>query len=492
MIYTDGEWPEDATATRSDRTVFSNRPLHRKLRVLIDNHLFKLPVQGKAVGPEEILSGLLTHPCISYHRYADEGPPTDGDVETLPGNGAAREGWATVDPYDEPRDSRGVTYFKAGQPVMGTAYVEPLKYARGDLRAYPDMSPEDAAAKREADALALQVAWVVNADIFITDRAYLYEARQGAQPMTLLRPREALAIVGLYLRCQGSYLVFGDPDVSFSMGRTRYFTVGALELLPAIWRWSTACSTASQASTDDRLGYLAGSLLQRVQSALQARDEVHRALNRVQDNSTIEVTLYHFDIVTLFLMGAVDVSARVAHRVLGLSPAKAHQAKWQDARNRGWLERVHEKHAPLAGLVKTGTPGKCALTVLSKLRNSIHRETFEALRVSGSSSEPTATLIRLPQHDVPDILKAVDQLGGREPWGIHAVRDDELYADPGVLVDQLFVHVLNLLNMLMLNTPVEWLPNVESDLPNALPTETYPLDRYSEINRNSIRWQLGF
>jgi hypothetical protein len=490
LIYTDGEWPENTTATGAARTVFGSHPLRRKLRVLIDNHLFKLPVHGEAVGPEEALSGLLTHPYISYHRYADEGPPADADREKLLESGVACEGWATVDPPDEPWDTRGVTYFEAGNPVTSVAYVAPLDYARNDMRAYLHMNPEGAAAKRAADALAEQVAWAVNADIFITDRAYLYEARQGARPMTLLRPREALAIVGLYLRSQGAYVAFRSPDISPSMGRTRYFTVGAVELLPAVWRWSSACSAASQSSVNDRLGHLAGSLLQRVQSALQARDEVHRTLNQVQDNNMIDLVLYHFDIVTLFLMGAADVTARVAHRVLGLPADKAHHAGWQDTS--GWLKKVKQKHSPLAEVVKPETSGKCTLTILSKLRNSIHGETFGAHRVSGSHSEPAATFIRLPQADVSAVSEAIKELGGAELWGIHIVRDTELHADPGVLIDQLFVHTIDLLNKLMVNTPVELLPHVGIDLPNSPPVETHPLGRYSEINRNSIRWQLGF
>jgi hypothetical protein len=54
------------------------------------------------------------------------------------------------------------------------------------------------------------------------------------------------------------------------------------------------------------------------------------------------------------------------------------------------------------------------------------------------------------------------------------------------------VHIIDLLNKLMVNTPVELLPHVGIDLPNSPPVETHPLGRYSEINRNSIRWQLGF
>jgi hypothetical protein len=137
MIYADGEWPEDTTMTRADRTVFGGRPLLRKLRVLIDDHLFKLPVHGEAIGPEQILSGLVMHPYISYHRYADGEPPTDTGGGGFPESGLACEGWAIVDPPDEPWDTRGVAYFEAGNPVTGIAYVEPLNYARNDMRAYP-------------------------------------------------------------------------------------------------------------------------------------------------------------------------------------------------------------------------------------------------------------------------------------------------------------------------------------------------------------------
>lgn len=118
------------------------------------------------------------------------------------------------------------------------------------------------------------------------------------------------------------------------MGRNVYYSVGAVELLPpAVWRWSDACRQESRATGDETLSELAGSLLHRVRRALEARDELHRVLNRTQDNETRASVLSSLDMVLLLLMAASDITARVAHRVLGLGD-RTYEAGWQESRRR--------------------------------------------------------------------------------------------------------------------------------------------------------------
>ena len=54
-----------------------------------------------------------------------------------------------------------------------------------------------------------------------------------------------------------------------------YYWVGALEILPAVWRWNKACGQEPAASGDDTLRELGESLVRRVQRVLEARDRFH-------------------------------------------------------------------------------------------------------------------------------------------------------------------------------------------------------------------------
>jgi hypothetical protein len=323
--------------------------------------------------------------------------------------------------------------------------------------------------------------------IFVTERPYLYQAKFGSLPIKLLRPAEALAIAGLYLRSQGVYSVFRNQDVNFSMGRNVYYSVGAVELLPAVWRWSEACRQESRAIDDETLSALAGSLLHRVRRALEARDELHRVLNRTQDSETRTSVLASLDMVFLLLMAASDITARVTHRVLGLGD-NTYEAGWQ---RRRWLKKVKKRDENLAALVSEDTAGFHVINVLSTLRNSIHAEALQSLLAQGSSTPPV-TLFNVPAAQLPELADMINNLGGGPAWGMREIRSGELHADPGVFIDQLFVRMFDLLNVIMWSTPVERFPNVKCTLRDSPPDPDRALERYSETNRNSIRWQLGF
>jgi hypothetical protein len=184
---------------------------------------------------------------------------------------------------------------------------------------------------------------------------------------------------------QGDFLVWKDPGSasSASFNKGLFYWVGARELLPAGWRrWFSACvhhsHPADPVPGSGELTSLGGAVFQRVTRVLQARDHLLRAANRRQDNDVAEDALIALDTCLVFLMGAVDATARVAHRVLDLPSAGIHQAKWQNSR---WLASVAAMAPLLAGIVADGTPGADALTILRLLRNIVHEAGLTALAV---------------------------------------------------------------------------------------------------------------
>lgn len=193
------------------------------------------------------------------------------------------------------------------------------------------------------------------------------------------------------------------------------------------------------------------------------------------------------DIVLLLLMAASDITARVAHRVIGLGD-RYYEAGWQRS---GWIKKVKKQNKNLAALVSEGTAGFYVMNVLSVLRNSIHAEVLQSL-LARDSSAPPVILFNLPAAQLPKFTEAIENLGGQAAWGLREIRSGELHADPGVFIDQLFARILDLLNVVMDCTPVERFPNANQKPLGSPPESCSALDRYSQTNRNSIRWQLGF
>ncbi len=379
----------------------------------------------------------------------------------------------------------------------GVAYTgiwgDRIQAARRDTSspAYRDRAADEAADRRERDALALGAAEAVHADLFITERPYLFATRLPVRGVTVCALPEALAAVGLYLRSQQAFIIWKGADGSgtLSMNEGLYFWVGTRELLPAAWRWFSACAQQSRATSDRTLLELGESLLRRVQRALEARDRFHRAFNLPQDNNTAHDVLSELDSILVSLMGAADVSARVAHLVLGIA-GHPREAGWQ--RDQQWLPKVAAAEPTLAALFSPGTVHSHVLTVLRLMRNTVHGQMIRsiALQQPGRTLE---TAVMLPVSDEAAILSAMDALGGRGSWGA-STGPYRWLADPGVLIEQLLPRVLATLNEVMDKTPVERLSHVHLTHADRQPPAPNPANggnAFSERSRLSIRLQLG-
>jgi hypothetical protein len=270
------------------------------------------------------------------------------------------------------------------------------------------------------------------------------------------------------------------------MNRGLFYWVGTRELLPAAWRWFSACLQHSHGGGDERLVFVAQSVLQRVQRALQVRDEVHIGLNKPQDNDTADQVLASTDVVLLLLMGAADATARIAHTTLGLT-MNPHESGWQ---RQGWMKAVSKEAPSLGKLFKPGTDQSHVLTILRLLRNAIHGEALQPLSV-GLPRRRERTLVGLPARDAAAVTNAIEALGGAAKWGVESLIPGRLHFDPGTFVEELFSQVLVMLNSIMANTPVERLSHVALTPTDALPASDSRFDTFGEMNRQSIRWQLG-
>ena len=446
---------------------------------------------------ENLLAGLLTHKDVQFWRYSDEGPPPGTrKVMSMSGQPVAA-GWVVSKAGAPPGERTTHTVAWAIDDVghqMGLT-GEPVLAASTDSRtkAYETLDPDQASARRIADAVAACAARQVKADLYVTKREYLHRlTRLIGEGVTFCTVEEALALVGLYLRSRGNFLLWKEPseNTAYRFDKGLYYWVGARELLPAGWRWFSACVLHDQsqgsASGADELTYLGGAVFQRITRVLQARDDLLRAMNCEQDNNVAEDALIALDVCLIFLMGAVDATARVAHHVLGLLHEGIHQAGWQRPK---WLKQVAAKAPMLAQIVAPETPGADALTILRLLRNTVHDTGLPALAI-GLPGRREGTLAGLPSAARDQILEAADRQGGRQGWGLREPLPGRLHADPYLLLERLLPAVIELLNDLMAATPVEKLSGISLKPEHSAPPGG-KFNKFGERERQSIRWQLG-
>jgi hypothetical protein len=226
---------------------------------------------------------------------------------------------------------------------------------------------------------------------------------------------------------------------------------------------------------------LSEALRQRITRALRTRDSFHRAYSLPQNRDAVRTVLVELDELLVTLMGAVDVTARFVHILLGLPAEQRRRAGWQHLD--GWLAKVAEKDAALAALFGSGTPLAQTMNILVPLRNTVHSEAIRAtMRQRGFARDAP---VKLPEKDEKKILEGMDALGGRQAWGAQAAPDESTVVDPGRFVEQLFPKVLTLLNAVMEHTP-----SASSAEQRRSSSEEHPW--YNVRNKLSLGWQLGF
>ena len=195
--------------------------------------------------------------------------------------------------------------------------------------------------------------------------------------------------------------------------------------------------------------------------------------------NAVRTVLVDLDTILVMLMGAVDASARFIHVLLAVQ-GDQRDAGWQKG---GWRSRLAGQGQPLADLFGSGAPLADVLTILSRLRNTVHGQAIQAtMRQNGQVRDAPITL---PAEHESQVLASMDNLGGRAAWGAQPGVGGAVAVDPGQFVEQLFPAVLRLLNAVMAATPPAYVRGQQPH-PDSGPRW------YSERNRLSVSWQLGF
>jgi len=239
----------------------------------------------------------------------------------------------------------------------------------------------------------------LNRDVFVSTSDILIKNRENLEECNICTPKEALKIIGLYLRMKGNmqWISHRIGNATYTTSRQSFYQAVTRGLLPNSWKY---ISELSLASSDDELRSLGWSALHRYSLALQARDEIGRLFYMPSNVSKDDQTDYHFDFLTLLLTAIFDVQALIIKRV--------HNLDIDDRscgfRRSPFINAVegNDETRNVFNIIETN---KEFIDILSDLRNKIHSISLK--------SE-----FDVPESDPDILLDRICQYGGEEVTGI--------------------------------------------------------------------------
>ena len=289
-----------------------------------------------------------------------------------------------------------------------------------------------------------------NVDILISYDAFLSNPPWSIPSSTcVISPEQAVPLLGLFLRSQNYFFLkghrLGASDDIHAVGSDLsrdFYWPSASDILPNAKRWRL-----SESDRDDHeeLVGLANAILQRATWVLQNRDRVLALLSVSHDIGSGEEILSEVLQITLWLLGAVDAAAVIAHRVFDLAGGERN-ASWQ---NGEWINSLrNEGGEPVAKLVEEGSRGELVLSILREVRNTIHGMP-PSLVLFVQNEENANLAISLPKSRNKSILKAVVNFEVPEIWGFFKSTDGQLLMHPGMFVEVMIPSVFELIDSLL-------------------------------------------
>lgn len=251
-------------------------------------------------------------------------------------------------------------------------------------------------------------------DILVTACPLLLERRDvdwigTANPRM---PDDALKIVGLYLRTRDIYMYQAAQDFTLGLNRGLFYLGLARQRLAGVWHYLSGCFEA-ESIRQDGIRHLGQGVLFRCCRALEARDAIGECFYATVNNDARDRMMYHFDYLTLLVVGALDAQARIANRAYGAVP---------DERNAGFQRETFAKQLKQVGATKLHSLARSrsfrdVLLLAYKPRNTIHGAPL-ATRGYLQTVQPEGSFVRLPDDDADDIWDAAERLGSASSWGL--------------------------------------------------------------------------
>lgn len=431
-------------------------------------------------GQGRFLLALLQQNEVETFKYSDLGPPAEElkradpniDIKVCPG-------WLLFEPSTSPTwDDQGRVSYTTGKDtwhccmVMGGGDFLAIRRAQAAEQLGPLALNKEQVRRDLTAQLAVSAA---SAHLFVTARPVLLD--QPSLPAfdrdcAAADVEDAVAIVGVWLRAKGVYIVLAEGCGKATVDRHAFYMIALRNLLHESWRWGHGCT----ASGDPVLHDLSIALHRRLVTALKARDRSRTAGFFMAEAAARDEVLECVDVVALNLMAAFDVAARVAHRVLSIQKP-----------NPSWLYEKWVQQLPRPGLGSVLDSHHDVLTLISKLRNTIHDKAMHLGTIQHKQDGDADFYVVLPADHTNDLRSAFEALGGLPAWGVREFGAERLWAEPLRLIELLLRRGIHTLNELLAATPVESLaPGV------TLQTEPLADDWvWSPGARRNVSWQMG-
>lgn len=294
-----------------ERSAFARGPRERQLRIIVDR---ATAPAGEAL---DLLLRFAGHPLVEVLSTRAEGLPR-----------------LAVSPIDPATDQARTIITRPAGPTNYSAVrsaSRALRLADELLQASPTIADREEVIR--VLLLAFAAAECYGADALVTGSPILLDRtiqRSGAAASNAMTVAEGLALLGLHLRLRGDFTMDRGPGYRGSIDRGLFYWDLARALLPSAWQCSSGAQQYGQATGNDSMFQLVLSAITRLGNSLRARDYLHGQLKLVQTHDTADDALFYLDTFLVFMVGAFDTIARVAHLAYGLNPKKLRRARWRD------------------------------------------------------------------------------------------------------------------------------------------------------------------
>lgn len=417
-------------------TPFDSRHAHRPVRVAIDREFVR---DRPAV---DLLVELSSQGYVELWSTRDEG-----------------HAWIRIGDVAGPDDSVSVdtTWPDGRQSRSGIWPASQWDAAVAEQSERRGLDPAQVRSR-----LMLAAACMERVDALVVDDFDFVPSERLAARSNPMSAESTCALVGLVLRLRGDY---GPVPV----GAASFYSLVARALLPAGWRWFSACVASSSETGDDYLVNVGQSAIERLSRAVVSRD---RCIGHAQDpraSASAEEAAYYFDVELLMLSSAMDSIAHVANASHGVLD-RTDLVGW---RRKDWRKALSKHAPPLWEATEEGKRDRDAIEIVALLRNTIHGEGMRDVAVGTASS--LENRLGISPKIAEQLAPLVERNGGAEPWGL-SIGPAIPTLSPGPFCQRLLPVVAESMDRLMTLTAVEQLPGVE---PGELMT-TAPLDNIFE------------
>ena len=201
-----------------------------------------------------------------------------------------------------------------------------------------------------------------------------------------------------------------------------------------MWRYNAACQQFRDPA-DSNLAAMSWSAITRCKHAIQARDVIGEAFYAPHSDRSGDDDGYHFDYLTLLLVGALDAEARIAHRVYRLPGSD--RVNFRGGAKSGFVQGLRKAGATTLCDLLTDARVEHFLTLLFEIRNTIHEASLSGYGHHTTGKGPG--WFELEESDFADDLwTAACALEGADAWGLKKLRSQK--GVDGPIVEPIQVH----------------------------------------------------